>query len=214
MANTFIFDDDESQPDDTPNMDTSPEGDAEDGAEEGGESNNRTFMIVAVVLGGIILLSLICAAIVAVVWLPSRNATVAATQEYNNAIAAETEMSLQQTATAALFTPTLPPTETPTPAPSATPVLVFATETPAGQAAPVGPATATVEALQTQLVASNLTATAQATLSAGTPSSTPTALPDGGFADDVGLTGLFLASFVLVAVILLARRLRAAPQLR
>jgi hypothetical protein len=112
------------------------------------------------------------------------------------------------------------------------------------------PATATVEALQTQLAVSQSTATAQmeATAGAGTPGSaaalraggtagagtpggtpgtpgTPAATAIGGtpaasatsqlaktgFADEVGLPGLFILSILLVAVILLARRLRQAP---
>jgi hypothetical protein len=36
-------------------------------------------------------------------------------------------------------------------------------------------------------------------------------VPKTGFADEVGLPGLFILSIILIAVILLARRLRQVP---
>jgi hypothetical protein len=104
------------------------------------------------------------------------------------------------------FTPTLPPTETPTPEPTATPVLVDpATETPGAGVVPrdaSADATATVEALNTELAVAQLTATVMPTV---------TALSDTGFADDVGLPGLLLGAMLLFVIIFLARRLRATP---
>jgi hypothetical protein len=61
--------------------------------------------------------------------------------------------------------------------------------------------TATMAVLQTQVAANlTLTATYQAT-----------AMPRTGFADQFGLPGLIVLALVLVAVILLARRLRRSP---
>jgi hypothetical protein len=57
------------------------------------------------------------------------------------------------------------------------------------------------------------TAAAQQTLDAAqqtTPTATPTALPATGFADEAGLPGLLLMGGALVAVLLVARRLRSA----
>lgn len=65
-------------------------------------------------------------------------------------------------------------------------------------------ATATVQALNTELAYSQLTATML-------PAVTVTALSDTGFADDVGLPGLFIGALVLIAIIFLVRRLREAP---
>ena len=219
MANTFIFDDEEPQPD----MGAPAPEPTEPEQPEAGEGNNRTFLIAAIILGGIVLLSLICMAVLAVVWLPSQNAMRAATQQANIAAFTQTAFVDQQTQEAALFTPTLPPTEAATLAPTETPVVVFATHTPS--VVPTNdPATATVQALQTQLAAAQATTTAQvgaAGKSAGTPgksgkSGTPGAvgtsqLARTGFADEVGLPGLFVLSIILIAVILLARRLRQTP---
>jgi len=53
----------------------------------------------------------------------------------------------------------------------------------------------------------------QQNLLTGTP--TPVgAVPTTGFADQVGLPGLFIIAFVLIAIILLARRLRSSPAAR
>jgi hypothetical protein len=227
MANTFIFDDDEPQPDSGAPL---PESD-EPEQPEGGEGNNRTFLIAAIVLGGIVLLSLICMAVLAVWWLPQQN-NVRATQQQANIVAGTGTAAVDlQTQEAALFTPTVLPTETPLPIPTETPVVVFATSTPSPVASS-DPATATVLALQTQLALAqgNTTQTAQAltTGKPGTPgkgTGTPkkaaavgtqgtpgtNQVPKTGFADEVGLPGLFIISIILVAVILLARRLRQAP---
>ncbi len=220
MANTFIFDDEEeSQP--TPEtLQEYPSGEPteeDDGAEEEGEGNNRTFLIIAIVLGVIILLTLICGTILAfTVFIPAQNArtTEQALFAFN---ATETAVIVEQTSIAQSFTATPTMTETPIPEPTATPVFVFPTETQPVEA--IDPATATVQALETQLAQVNETATAQAvsgiatpTGRAGTPS--PTALSQTGFADEVGLPGLFIAAVILVAIILLARRLRQTPLAR
>jgi len=220
MANTFIFDDEEPQPT-TESPQEYPSGELDDGDGEGeeeeGEGSNRAFLIIAIVLGVIILLVLICGTILAfTVFIPGNNARATETEQamlvFNMTQAVE-----QQTAVAQAFTATPTMTETPIPEPTATPVVLFPTETQPVEA--VDPATATVQALETRLAQVNQTATAQATLGtttpaalAGTPS--PTALSQTGFADEVGLPALFIAAVILVAVILLARRLRQSPLAR
>jgi hypothetical protein len=270
MANTFIFDDDEPQPaaSDT-GAEPSDPGQPEGG--EGGEGNNRTFLIAAVALGGIVLLSLICMAVYALLIMPGQRATAQKTSEANlAAIALATNVSME-TQAAALFTATPAPTDTPAPQPTETLVVVFATSTVKVEPT-LEPATATFEAMQTQ-VANNLLTAAATSAAAGTPaasggaagsaSSTPAAasgtrvalaagtslapgiaatmvvlgtaaaqgtpgaqatlqqlatqqqeLAKTGFADEVGLPGLFAISIILVAVILLARRLRQSPMAR
>ena len=200
MANTFIFDDD-----DQPDM-GSPMGDPDDDQPDDSESGNRsTFTIIAIVIGGIILLSLICMAVAVVIWLPAQN-NARATQQAA-ALAAQTEAIVaQQQTEEAQATPTLPPTPVLTDTPTSTPVIVFATETPVSETTQ-DPATATVEALQTQLASAQLTVTSQPSPTLGTPP----ALSQTGFADEVGLPGLFIVAVILLGVILLARRLREVP---
>ncbi len=173
-----------------------------------GASSNRTFLIVAGILGGILLLALIAIAAYAVVILPGRDTNqqtqVAAINATNTAIAEQS----QQTAIAkqATLTPTntatLPPTETPLPTATTTNTPVVApTNTPVSESPTPDPATQTVAALLTQ----------QAGGEESTPIATATALPDTGFGDDFGAPTQLLLAAVLVAVIILSRRLRSAP---
>ena len=172
------------------NNETPPEG-----------TSNRTFTIVAVSLGAIMLLTLACIAIFGLVYLPSANK---AKQTQNaQAYAQQTAMSLaaQQTMVALnatpTFTATTPPTKAP-PSPTATRVVnKVAAATPTS--VKENSATQTVAALYTKAA---LTQTALALA--------PTALPTGGFADEVGLPGLLAIGGVLIVVIFLARRLRSA----
>jgi hypothetical protein len=163
------------------------------------ESSNRTFLIAAGILGGIVLLSIACLAVYALVILPQQRAAqsgeqdVLATQnaQVNEALTATgVAFDLSQTPQA---TATSMPTDTPVVAqPTATNTLEF-TLTP-------DPNTATVAAGYTQLAGTTATVVI-----------TSTALPTSGFADEVGLPGLVIAAMVLVAVIFLARRLRSVP---
>jgi len=163
------------------------------------ESSNRTFLVAAGILGGIVLLSIACLAGYALIILPQQRA--AQTGEQNAQATQNAQINEALTATGVAFdlsqtpqaTETLPPTDTPVVAqPTATNTLEF-TLTP-------DPATATVAAGLTQLAASTATIVV-----------TSTALPTSGFADEVGLPGLVIAAIALVAVIFLARRLRASP---
>lgn len=164
-------------------------------------SSNRTFVIVAVSLGAIMLLTLACIAVFGLVYLPSSNK---AKQTQNaQAYAQQTAMAVaaQQTMVAMnaspTFTATVPPTKAP-PTPTTTRVVnKVATATPTSSQE--NAATQTVAALYTKAA---LTQTALAL--------SPTALPTGGFADEVGLPGLLAMGGVLIVVIFLARRLRTA----
>ena len=159
------------------------------------ESGNRTFMLVAGILGGLVLLGLLCIA----GYLFFRNssnqqtqltAVVQLTQQQATVQAGVTQTSVAQALTqTAAVTNTVPPTSTP--------VIAEATSTPTATA---NPATATVGAAFTQIANSTQTIIP-----------TSTALPNTGFADDVGAPGLILLAIVLVIVIFLVRRLRASP---
>jgi hypothetical protein len=159
------------------------------------ESNNRTFLLVAGVLGSLVLLGLLC--IVGYIFFRNSSnqqneATVVAqaTQQ-----AATIQVGLTQTALAQALTQTAAVTNTVPP--TNTPVIAQATAT---LTATSNPATATLGAAFTQIANSTQTIIP-----------TSTALPNTGFADDVGAPGLILIAIVLIVVIFLVRRLRASP---
>ena len=167
------------------------------------ESDNRTFIIAAAILGGITLLALICMAIYALFVVPLNRSRAEARLTEVAAVAQEgTAMALAagtQTAEASIPPSTSTPTVTTTPTASTTPVIVQATDTPeVDETATPGPRTATVAALLTQ--AAQQTQTVEPTL---------TELPDTGFADDVGVPTLLAMAVVFIAVIFLVRRMRA-----
>lgn len=175
--------------------------------------SNRTFLIVAGILGGILLIALLAIAAYAVLILPNRGTNqqtqVAEINATNTAIAQEAELTAvaRQVTFTPTFTATLPPTETPTQAPTNTSTPVIAptsTSEPAGEtpaATADADATATVAALLTQQAAGT---------EEPTPVPTSTALPDTGFADDFGVPGLALIAGVLLVIIILSRRLRTS----
>jgi hypothetical protein len=159
------------------------------------ESNNRTFLLIAGGLGLLVLIAL--CALVGFLFL--RNNTQAQATETAIVLATQQQatievgltmnaLSLGETQTAAV-TNTVPPTNTP--------VIAQATATLSPTS---DPATMTVAAAFTQIAASTQTVIA-----------TSTALPNTGFADDVGAPGLIIAALALVIVIFLVRRLRATP---
>ncbi len=169
------------------------------------ESGNRTFIIIAAVLGAIMLLTLFCIAIYAFVMLPRQRANNQAQ------IAQATESARQLTAVAIsakqtndasqwTATPTITATPAPaTPTPTRTSVLVL--PSPTSGTPEIDPRTATVAALLTQ-AAGNLTLTPI--------SPTPSSMPTTGFAEDMGVPGLLALAVVFVVVIFLARRFRTA----
>ena len=186
---------------------------ADEGESPGGD--NRTFLIVAGVLGGILLLSLIAIAAYAVVIMPGRQTSQQTQAAARYATSTAMAEQSQQTAIAKQFTNTPPPSATPlpsdTPEPTATSTpVVAATNTPVvaepetatpDQTTP-DPATATVAAL--------LTEEAAAGGGEATPVPTATALPDTGFADDMGAPSLLALAGVLLIVIFLSRRMRSS----
>jgi len=159
------------------------------------ESNNRTFLLVAGILGGLVLLGLLC---IAGYFFFARNANqqnVATAQFLASQQAATIQVGLTQTFEARALAQTAAVTNTVPP--SNTPVIAEATATATATSNPV---TATVGAAFTQIAVSTQTIIP-----------TSTALPNTGFADDVGAPGLMLIAVVLVVVIFLVRRLRSSP---
>jgi len=166
------------------------------------ESSNRTFVIAAVSLGGLLVLSMICLLVYALVLAPrqqeARATDVVLVNQQN------TQEALTQTAVVLEKTPTRTPTgtESPDETITATPtlVVVLPTETP------------TPFLTLPTLAPGTATAAAQLTLAAaqggGGETPTPTALPATGFADEVGIPALALAGGLLLAVIFIARSLR------
>jgi len=168
--------------------------------------SNRTFLIVAGILGGILLIALLAIAGYAVLYLPSRDTgqqtQVAEINATNTAVAEEAQLTAiaKQVTMTPTFTATSPPTNTPTMIPSSTSTPVLApTNTPDGTEDPA--ATETVAALLTQQAGGG---------EGATPIPTATALPDTGFADDFGVPGLVLVAGVLMVIIILSRRLRTS----
>jgi len=169
-------------------------------------NGNRTFLIIAGTLGGIIVLALLCIGGLALFrYLPNQRATqnaIATKAAQDTAVA----LSASQTASVPTATATRQPTYTPTNtrAPTNTPVIVIApTKSPT-----VDIAIATRDALLTQIA---LTATSSIIQASPTPlRPTTTALPPTGIGDELGTPGLLIAGIVLIMVIFLMRRLRTA----
>ena len=163
-------------------------------------SSNRNFWIIFGILGGIIILALLCLAGIALIR-PGRenvNATRAAQLT-------EISFATTQTASAPRVTPTntaVPPTRTrtPPPTPTNTPLVPLVPLVPTNTATSVDSAIATRSALLTQA----------AEVTAVTPLPSSTLLPGTGFADEVGMPGLLVLALVFVVVIFLVRRLRFA----
>ncbi len=157
------------------------------------ESSNRTFLVAAGILGGIVLLSIACLAAYALLILPSQRSAqqqAATAQAVKNAQVAQALTSTAHVVN--LPTATLPPL------PTKTPIIALPTATSMPPSTgTTDPATATVAAALTEAALAQLTVMA-----------TSTALPGTGLADQYGAPGLVLAAMVLVAVIFLARRLR------
>lgn len=160
------------------------------------ESGNKTFLLVAAVLGGIVLLSIACLAVYGFYWIPRQTAQRDAQQATLVAQNVQVDQALTEKAISDMLSQV--PSGTPTLEPTATPVFQQTTPT----LAPADPQTATVAAALTQAAQAQLTVT-------GLPTST--ALPNTGFIDDVGAPGLAVMALALVIVILLARRLRTSP---
>lgn len=175
------------------------------------EKGNRTFLIVGGIFAALIFLTLVCMAIYFLVIAPRLAGTQASQEATAEAQRLEQAQAMTATADAALFTPTSLPSPIPTKTPTktalaATSTLVVVVSTPL--ASPVSDP-ATLAALQTQL-AGQMTQTAAAIGTSVAGGQAP--LPTTGFFDEVGLPLLFVLTLALLAVILIARRMRKAPR--
>lgn len=196
---------DDTQFEDFSSEEQPPEGGTEPSGAGGGNGGNRNFMLAVGIIGAIFVISLIGLGLYIFLGQPNQTASLRATAAVINANNTATAMSatqsaglniqrLTQTAGAPTKTP-IPATNTPVVAiPSATPNLTATSL--AGALADPAARTATVAAFQTQVAAGTKV------------SGTTTALPQTGFAEDVGLPGLLGAAAILLLVIFLARRLR------
>lgn len=188
--------------------------------EEAAGGNNRNFFLALGILGGLFLVVTI---VLVLLWLNNRQpdgAEVASISATNVAIqTANAQTAVAATLAGALrLTELVPPPATVTPIPptvTATPLLAQAgtkTGTPEESGAISLTVTATEQAGSgTQSVSSVLTQSSQQTAtrqSAINLTGTATTLPQSGFADEVGLPGLFGMALGLVLVIILVRRLR------
>lgn len=168
--------------------------------------NNRPFFVVAGILGAITLLAVGCIAAYALWYLPNQAKNEAARLEQINAQNTQIAESLIQTQISSAYTAMPTATEVVhIPTATATPVVAEATKAVEAAAPTQDPRTATVAALLTQAASAQQTSVATSTAMA-----TTTALPTTGFADEVGIPGLFGMAVVLLVVIFLARRLRTA----
>ena len=180
------------------------------------ESSNRTFLIIAGVLGAVAILALACIAVYALVIYPrNKNAQTAqratleaqgtAVQDIINSTATANEMAAiiaayTSTPTKTSVPPTFTATLTQTPVVVIpTTAVVVGTETPNAQTETAVALFATLDANATRLASTFTARPSQAT-----------SIPNTGFADDIGLPALLGMAVLLVAVILLARRLRTA----
>lgn len=162
------------------------------------ETSNRTFLLVAGILGGLVFLALLC--LVGYFFFANNanqqneaTARAQATQQAATIQVGLTQRAQSQALTqTAAVTNTVPPTNTP--------VIAQATATIATATATANAVTATVGAAYTQLA-----------ISTQTIIPTSTALPNTGFADEVGAPTLMVIAVVLIAVIFLVRRLRSSP---
>jgi len=169
------------------------------------EGNNRNFIIGIAALGGLILFSIACLLGYVFVIVPRQ----AAERDNQQATQVAQNVGMQVTLTAMEHITTLSqtPQSTATLLPSSTPPIPN-TATPTATNSISDPQTATVIAAQTQAAAAIQTITL---LPSVTP---PASLPQGGIADELGTTSLVVMALALVAVILLARRMRSAPGAR
>jgi cytoskeletal protein RodZ len=181
------------------------------------EASNRTFIIIAGALGGLALLAIICLIVYFVAVRPQQVAEQQELAAQATEVEGEVAQMVQQTAESAdktaqaaqwTSTPTDTPilTNTPTSTATSEPTSVVAVE-PTEEAI-----NATATALQA--TANHNALMLEATLTAQfspTPTYTdPSALPEGGFADSVGLPALLGLAALFIVIIFLARRLRTA----
>jgi hypothetical protein len=171
-------------------------------------NGNRTFLIIVGVLGGIMVVALLCIAGLALFrYLPGQR-SAQSVNATNEAQATGIAFAASQTASAPTFTATSRPTVIPTntKAPTNTPVIVLGpTKSPT-----IDIVVATSNALLTQLAQTSVVTNQPAQTSVPPSQPTSTVLPVTGIADELGTPGLIVVAFVLVVIIFLMRRLRTA----
>jgi len=167
------------------------------------EKGNRNFLIIGGIFAGLIFLTLVVAAVYFMLIRPGIQNAQISQQATVDAQMAEQIQAMTATAEAESMSLSSPfPTHTQTTMPTATSTFVVVVSTPLASPPVSGPAT--LEALQTQL-AGQMTQTAMIVASeAGGAAPLPTT----GFFDEVGLPLLIILTFALLAVILIARRMR------
>ncbi len=159
------------------------------------EASNRTFLIAAGILGGIVLLSIACLAGYLLFFRGSGtpdvvvDAGATTNAQINEALTAtmQAQLSMPSATATATNTPVLQGTNTSIP---------FLTNTP-------DPSTATVAAGLTQVEKARLTIVPTGTR-------LPGQLANTGFMDDYGVPGLVVMGLAFMLVIMLVRRLREA----
>jgi hypothetical protein len=174
--------------------------------------NNRTFLVIAGILGAVILLALVAMAAYAFLVLPGRNSQLAEKAAIANAANTATVMAATSSALTAMAPTNTPlPTNTPTPEPTFTPLP---TEEPATATPELGTGggltedmamTATVSALLTQAAEGKPAATEE-----GDPTVAATALPTTGFADGMGIPSMVGLGVLFIALIMITRQIRSA----
>lgn len=169
---------------------------------------NRTFLIAIAIVGIIFVIALILLLIVAPKLLA--NQRLAQQEQAAQINAANTATAMYATSMAQMAQATKTPIRAAAAAgggavPTKTPVVVIQQNTQAalGGSGLSASELATVAALQTQMAGRGVV---------GTPGATSTALPSTGFADEVGLPMMAGLAIILVAVIVLSRRLRMNPR--
>jgi LPXTG-motif cell wall-anchored protein len=174
--------------------------------------SNRNFLIALGIIGAIFVLITAALIIVALFVLPGQNnarkqaslqtlAANTATAQYATDQAVQAAIILTATSTPVPTATQASVTNTPVVAPTQTATQAAATATLTVTAASDAQK-ATLSAQQTQLAGGKFTATVIAT---------STALPNTGFADEVGLPALLGLGASLILVIFVARRLRTTP---
>lgn len=198
----------------------------------------KPFTIAIIVIAGIFVLSVIALIVVLLLKGPQQSSAIKEQAEKINAqntqvaqqatARALENIALQKTLEAGQKAPQASPTAL-APAVTATSVIAVATATPqptSAQSSPAPEMLTRTAVVATQLaqgtvfptapggaVGGNATATkGTGGVGAVTPQVTSTALPTTGFVDEVGLPALFGLGLALIAVVILARRLRLSAK--
>ncbi|MBC7227206.1 MAG: hypothetical protein H5T61_08240 [Thermoflexales bacterium] len=182
-------------------MDLELEEPVEGEAEEAGERQNRTFIILVAVMGGLLLIGIIAFC----VWLFTvgrgvmfgGRAAVAPTAPPETAVVAAAETA---TAEAAMAPAQVSPEPTATPTPSPTPVPPSPT---------LPPTIAAPQATPTPRVTPTVAATSPPAASAASP--TPTVAPSPPAQTGIGAYTALILAAGLIILLVISRRLRTAP---